>query len=495
MKRVTATGRELLGALETFRDVLTTQSIRAKHAGSESDRARVLIFAVVALAAALRFATLDLQSFWLDEAITAGLVQRPFHGLLQGIADSESTPPLFYVLAWGWGKVFGTGELGLRSLSAVAGTLTVPVIYATGRRLFSARVAVIAAVIVAVHPMLIWYSQEARAYALLALFSAIALLFFVRAVAAPTRPNLAGWAASSCLALATHYFAVFPFVTEAAVLLVCARRRRPVLLVMAAPIATGCLLLPLAIHQRGAGLTSWIGAPLGERVDYTAAQFIVGGPVAHIRALTAVLLVVLAAVALFASEPKEREAMRLPLLVGAATLLLPLALVPLGLDLFLWRNAIGALPPLALVVAATLAPRRARIVGIGVGGVVSLLLLAATIDVFVTPDLQRPDWRAASRFLGPPNPHRVVVVEVPHGRTPFEWYRPRARALTPHGVRATEIDVIGTGSAIAVFHAPTGFRRTETRSFAGLEVERLRATRWMQIRPNVDAGWPVYSDW
>jgi uncharacterized membrane protein len=65
--------------------------------------------------AALRFATLDVQSLWYDEAVTAQLLRMDLSGLLHAIGDSESSPPLYYVLAWLWTHVFGTGEVGLRS--------------------------------------------------------------------------------------------------------------------------------------------------------------------------------------------------------------------------------------------------------------------------------------------------------------------------------------------------------------------------------------------
>ena len=53
-------------------------------------------------------------------------------------ARTESTPPLYYALAWLWAKLFGDGEVGLRSLSAIVGTLTVPLAYLTARQRLAA---------------------------------------------------------------------------------------------------------------------------------------------------------------------------------------------------------------------------------------------------------------------------------------------------------------------------------------------------------------------
>ncbi len=104
---------------------------------------------------------------------------------MEAVGFSESAPPLYYALAWLWTQVVGTGELGLRSLSALAGVATVPVAYLLGIELRDRRAGIAAAALVAVNPMLLWYSQEARGYALLVLLTALALLYFLRGRRAP----------------------------------------------------------------------------------------------------------------------------------------------------------------------------------------------------------------------------------------------------------------------------------------------------------------------
>ena len=164
--------------------------------------------AIVAGGAALRFATLSMQSFWLDEAVTHQLVTTPLRSMLSAIPHSESTPPLYYVLAWVWVRIFGAGEAGLRSLSALFGTAAIVVLALIARRLAGNRAALAAAALAATNPLLIWYSQEARAYALLVTLCALSLWFLLR-------EDWRGFALASALALATHYFAVFIVVPEA----------------------------------------------------------------------------------------------------------------------------------------------------------------------------------------------------------------------------------------------------------------------------------------
>ena len=86
---------------------------------------------------------------------------------------TELTPPFYYCVAWVWARVFGFGEAGLRSLSALAGVATVPAAYAAARTLISRRAGWVAAALVACNPLLIWYSQEARSYAVLVLLATL----------------------------------------------------------------------------------------------------------------------------------------------------------------------------------------------------------------------------------------------------------------------------------------------------------------------------------
>ena len=58
---------------------------------------------------------------------------RTFGSMLSHLSSSESAPPLYYVLAWIWTKVFGTGPVAFRTLSALAGTITIPLVWACGR--------------------------------------------------------------------------------------------------------------------------------------------------------------------------------------------------------------------------------------------------------------------------------------------------------------------------------------------------------------------------
>src|SRR3954451_1053639 len=159
-----------------------------------------LLGAIVAAGAVLRFATLSTQSFWLDEAIAINSARLDLGGMTDPLARTEGNPPFYFLLLDGWMRVFGDSEAAVRSLSALIGTATIVLAFEIGRRLATVRVGIVLAALVAVNPLLVWFSQEARPYALLVLLSGASFLFFAESLERPSGRRLAAWAVASGLA-------------------------------------------------------------------------------------------------------------------------------------------------------------------------------------------------------------------------------------------------------------------------------------------------------
>src|SRR3954453_20433313 len=120
------------------------------------------LIALTALAAALRLPTLGSQSLWLDEGVPRTPPRGSLGDLFHVVAQQEANPPLFYLLEWAWTRIAGTSEFALRLPSALFGIALAPVGYATGKKLAGERTAVALTGLFAVHPLLVYYSQEAR---------------------------------------------------------------------------------------------------------------------------------------------------------------------------------------------------------------------------------------------------------------------------------------------------------------------------------------------
>ncbi len=417
--------------------------------------------ALVLLAGAvLRFATLDAQSLWYDEAVTAHLLQMDLGGMLGAIPDSESTPPLYYVLAWLWTGACGTGEAGLRSLSALLGTATIGAGWALGRRLGGDRAGLAAAALIAFNPMLIWFSQEARAYALLALLGTLSAWLWLRAVQEPRGVGrLTAWGAVAALALATHYYAIFLVGPQALWLAWRLPGLRERAAALALPLAAGIALAPLALGQRANAGAAFIGeSTLLTRVAQVPKQFLVGydAPLEPLLIALTALAVIIGFAGLAALRrsndifsPRARSEIALLAVLTGVALGLPVLAALAGEDHLITRNVIAALAPVCVLagvglaaVAGTRRPARARRLAPVALTLACLAGAVTVIGVARSPELQRDDWRAAARSLGPIAEPRLVVATPQSALTPLRYYLPRLRDAPPPAFVTGEIDYV-----------------------------------------------------
>jgi hypothetical protein len=407
------------------------------------------VLALAALAAALRFVGIGHQGFWYDEGNTALLVHFSPGKMLGLVPQSESTPPLYYCVAWAWARIFGYGEAGLRSLSALAGVTTVPLAYGAARKLISERAGLIAAALTACNPLLIWYSQEARSYAMLVLWSAAALMAFAYALERPSRRNLALWALASVLALATHYYALLAVVPQAVWLLWAHRRSRGLYWALGAVGVCALALLALAISQNSTGRASWIAtAPLGRRLGQLIPQFASGFPSPGHGVIEpiAVALAALAIVLLVLSPGPYRRGGLIAGALALAGFAINLLLVAASVDDLITRNVLALWMPAAVAVATGLAAARTAILGLLAAASLCGLGVASAIGIAVDRSYQRPDWRGVARVLGArpasaTRGGRAILVQHYRELLPLSLYLPGLRWMTRLS-DVSELDVV-----------------------------------------------------
>ncbi|HEX8977264.1 MAG TPA: glycosyltransferase family 39 protein [Solirubrobacteraceae bacterium] len=413
--------------------------------------AAIVVGVLVLLGGGLRFYGLGHQGFWYDEANTAMLMRHPAGEMLGLLPTNESTPPLYYCVAWVWTRILGSGEAGLRSLSALFGVLLIPVAYALGRTAVSRRVGLVLAALVTFNPLLIWYSQEARSYALLALLSAVTLLATVRALRTPDPRALAVWSVSAILALTTHYFAVLVVAPEALWLLIAHGRRRATLLASAVVAASGLALIPLALSQNGTHRDRWISrSPLGIRLNQVVPQMLIG-PGSPDRLLVKFVAFAAAAVALglllFRGTGGER---RIAVRIGALLLFgfgLNFLFILAGYDDLITRNLLALEAPLLIVLAIGFGARRAGWLGLLAAAVLCATGITAAVGVAADYSLQRPDWRPLAHLLGPAPPRhgpgRAFLIQRYRMLLPLSLYMPGLRRIAPvTGAIVNQFDVI-----------------------------------------------------
>ena len=152
-----------------------TWTMRAANGSSGAAAAQVrrrfrppAILWIVLLALGLRLARLAFQPLWWDEGWSLYFATTDV-GAMLNLTAVDIHPPLYYLLLHLWTLLLGPSPLAVRLLSVLVGTATVPLLYATGRRLLGERGGLLAALLLAISPFHVYYSQEVRMYGLVTL--------------------------------------------------------------------------------------------------------------------------------------------------------------------------------------------------------------------------------------------------------------------------------------------------------------------------------------
>jgi mannosyltransferase len=143
-------------------------------------RERQLLVALTVIALALRVTNLS-RSLFIDEAYSLALAQRSF-GHMLALFGYEANGTLYPIVLWPLIRIFGTGAALLRAPAVLAGTLSIPALWWAARKFVAGPAALLAAALLALNPMAIWYSEMARQYAFVVLASCLAFGALPRAL-------------------------------------------------------------------------------------------------------------------------------------------------------------------------------------------------------------------------------------------------------------------------------------------------------------------------
>ena len=178
---------------------------------------RALFIVIVAAAAALRFVHLGSDSLWFDEAISLQVsVHRAFSETVH-LCAIDTHSPLYFVILNAWLRIAGDGDVAARIPSAVFGLATVSLVFAVGRRWFGDVAGALAGWMLAFSTLHLYYSQEARPYALVMLLSGASMAAALEWVSTGARAAAAVYLLTTALACYTHVYGFFvPIVANVA---------------------------------------------------------------------------------------------------------------------------------------------------------------------------------------------------------------------------------------------------------------------------------------
>ena len=232
--------------------------------------------AVLVLAIAVRAAGLNEQSLSMDEVAELAIAEGSLSSIL---VARDGFPPLYHFVLHAWSAAF-PGDLAARCLSAIIGALSVGIVWATARQVGGERTAIWSALIVALSPIHVWHSQEARAYILYYLCAALSLYWFFAALKTNSSRAWGWYAATAWLGLLTQYYFGLLLLTNVCVLLLEWRRLAPRHRMLIAHGALAVACLPIIWLLRG-DLSIEGAVPFPNRVNaaalgYTLFSFVAG---------------------------------------------------------------------------------------------------------------------------------------------------------------------------------------------------------------------------
>jgi mannosyltransferase len=406
---------------------------------------RLLLLGITLLAFAIRASGLVRQSLWRDEVDALMFATRPLAQVIEMFRKPGENGPLFFLFLRPWLAAAGTSEFSLRFLSSLAATAAVPVVYVLVRRLVdhNRTPAVLATLLTAVAPYLVWYGQEAKMYGLLTLLVPVTLLLTVDAV------QRGGWWRWALLYVLTT---LSIYIHLVAALIV--------------PVQVLWLLIVPLTEQQGRGISParrwlWVIAYLAAlflpyvpllrwQAEMWLGTFQTGHPFVPLDVIFRVILSVFSMGILASGNPLlllpymlgleagailwplqgkqggrlDRNRMRVAVLLLIWFLLPPVMiyLVSLGMPIFTERYLIWSVPALFVLIALGVDALLRAWKPLGVLTAAAVLAL----NVYGIALQDRPikaDFRAAAEFvLMHRQPGDVLIFQIPYNRYTFTYY-------------------------------------------------------------------------
>ncbi|NOR83636.1 MAG: hypothetical protein GQ526_09105 [Ardenticatenales bacterium] len=363
---------------------------------------------VLLVAAAIRLPTLTWRSLDFDEGASLHFSSLPYTELITHFADLglDRHPRLYSVLLKAWRQIGGDADVMLRLPSALAGMLTVAIVYQLGRRRLGEATAGFAALLIALNPLVIYQNQDARMYALALLFSVLAVWALWNALYNPRShlgPKLGVFSAALALAAYMHAIAATLFPVLGLMLLVeLFRRRRAAVWGLGALAASAAVYAPYLVNiirtgNTGSGVATvddWVRTTLGATQTLLDFQSTASSPI-H-RALLLGLLAAIVVVGVWRGRRQGAMVALWFLPVLALTIL-----ASLRMNFFQTKIYVFSAVPLALLTSLACLGRSRKLDWRGTLPALAMLsLVLYSLSFQWRAGNQREDLRSAARFVG-----------------------------------------------------------------------------------------------
>lgn len=361
-------------------------------------------------------------------------------------------PPIYIILAHFWIKLFGTEEVATRSLSAIFGVASIPLIYLIGKELFDRKVGLISAFLMAISQFQIYYSQDIRYYSLFVLMTLVSYYFFVIALRNRNIINLTLYVLTTVLLFYTHAYGVFVIAAQNLYFLLRWRCHRSLAInwIISQAIILFAIMpkifasLDKAVEGK-AGPMNWLPEPslwsplitlrnfIGAGLDYPSLDTVIIGVSFFVVATGAYILWmgkerwlgrVGDLLSGFKSVMSKGNELLLLALWITIPILLPFVLSKIFGPMYHHRYMISASPAFYIILAFLVA-RLGKVVPELISlGLVVIVVTPGLFEFYVSP--VREQWREAAKYVEDNSTMDDVIIFADGGsgqnRRTFDWY-------------------------------------------------------------------------
>lgn len=391
-----------------------------------------MIWFILVIGLILRLISLD-QSLWLDEAISVLATQDfSFLGMITEYAKADFHPPLFFIILWLWSKVFGISEIAVRIPSVIFGVLTVYVVYLIGKKLHSKTLGLFSALLLAINPLHVYYSQEARMYALAALAVSLNIFLLIKLIKGE-KVNLILLITSNILVLASDYVAYLIFPAQLIFLLVLKQKEILRIWVIAILVAGLAMILWIQVFLNqldvasvaSKNLPAWkfiVGGFDVKGVPLTFVKFIIGKishPDKTIYGMILLPISILFLSLLWRGIKSVKDAYRHLILSWILVSVILAFLTSLFIPIYSYFRLLFVLPAFLILVALGIISFKSKLRYAFLISV-TVIQLVSTFVYLINPTFQREDWRGLVNFLK--SKDVLVLFESSGTLPPFDYY-------------------------------------------------------------------------
>lgn len=383
-----------------------------------------ILILLLLIGGTIRFIGIGRESIWLDEAITVRQSVMDMETSI-GLLKEDTHFPLYGIMINIWVHLFGASETAIRVPSLIFDLISIYAVYLIGRKLFSQKTGMVAAVLLAFSTTSIYYSQEARLYTLFLFLTLASFYFYIRLLDKITAIDSIFYLLFSVLMIYTHIFSALTILMQSAWFFYIHRGDFIKISVWLLLLASEFILfLPWffimvnqILHNQ---LRNWIPAP---NLYFFMKTFIdLAGGIIQFIILVLLIYIILKNKKKYTIDEKEREIIIMLVLFIMIPILLVLLFSIFFIHLFYPKYFfyLSGYMILLLAYAVTkFAKERKMFIR-----VLSIIIICSALSAAVQYSIaDKPDWRSTSAFLlENAKPGDQVFIYPYYYAEPFTYY-------------------------------------------------------------------------